>query len=321
MGRAKTVFMFSGQGSQYFQMGRLLFDENVVFRECMIRLDDVVRRLSGNSVIDTIYSARNAKSAVFDRTLLSHPAIFMVEYSLAQSLMHANILPDITLGQSLGSFAAATIAGFINVEDALTAVIEQATAIEANCEPGGMLAVMAEPDIFEEEVLRLHSELAGINLSTHFVVSSSATHLVQIEAALKQCRVLYQRLPVAFAFHSRWMDAAQARFGAFMRSIQVEQSHLPMVCCAHAATLSHLPADYFWRAVRDPFQFRRAILNLESAQDGVYRYVDVGPAGTLATFLKYALPKSSKSCAYATLTPFGEHNANLALLAASRASG
>src|SRR5260370_1040196 len=117
--------MFSGQGSQYFQMGRELFEKNDTFRDWMVRLDDMARRLSGRSVIGILYSDLHGKGDPFDRTLLTHPAIFMVEYSLAQSLIHAGVCPDIVLGVSLGSFAAATVAGFIGVEDALTAVMRQ----------------------------------------------------------------------------------------------------------------------------------------------------------------------------------------------------
>src|ERR1700733_6256349 len=79
-----TVFMFSGQGSQYFQMGRVLFEKNDTFRHWMVQLDDVARKLLGRSVIDALYSSFHGKGDPFDRTLLTHPAIFMVEYTLVR---------------------------------------------------------------------------------------------------------------------------------------------------------------------------------------------------------------------------------------------
>src|SRR5436190_1548109 len=104
--------MFSGQGSQCFHMGRDLFRKNDTFREWMVRLDEIAQRSSGRSVLDTLYSDGKGKGDPFDRTVLTHPAIFMTEYSLAQSLIHAGVHPDMVLGVSLGSFAAAAVAGF-----------------------------------------------------------------------------------------------------------------------------------------------------------------------------------------------------------------
>src|SRR5215467_13794723 len=99
--------MFSGQGSQYFQMGKALYENNDTFRYWMGRFDDIVRQFLGKSMIETLYSDLHGKGEPFDRTLLTHPAIFMVEYSLAQILIQAGVIPDIVLGASLGSFAAA----------------------------------------------------------------------------------------------------------------------------------------------------------------------------------------------------------------------
>ena|SRR5438067_990149 len=112
----------------------------------MIRLDEIVRRSSGASV--------------------------MVEYSLAQSLMQAGVWPDMVLGASLGSFAAAAVAGFIDAEDALAAVVRQAMALEEWSERGGMIAVLADLELFAEDFRSGRSELAAVNFSSHFVVTA-----------------------------------------------------------------------------------------------------------------------------------------------------
>jgi bacillaene synthase trans-acting acyltransferase len=312
---SEIVFMFSGQGSQYFQMGKELFDKNDTFRDWMVRLDDIARPSSGRSVIEALYSDARGKGDPFDRTLLTHPAIFMVEYSLAQSLIHAGVWPDIVLGVSLGSFAAATVAGFIAIEDALAAVMRQAIAIEECCEPGGLTAVLGDPALFADGFLSSRGELAAVNFSSHFVVSARRTELAEIEAALSKHNVGYQRLPVSFPFHSRWMDKARAPFESFMRSVPRKQGRLPLVCCDQVAILSNLSSDYFWNVVRHPIRFREAIARLE--RQGSRRYIDVGPSGTLATFLKYGLSAITESTVHAILTPFGFDQKNLTALVAS----
>jgi acyl transferase domain-containing protein len=312
---AETVFMFSGQGSQYFQMGKELFENDETFRHWMLRLDETARQTAGGSVIETLYSGQSGKSEPFDRTLLSHPAIFMVEYSLAQSLIHAGVRPDMVLGVSVGSFAAAAVAGFIDVEDALSAVIRQAMALEEWGEPGGMTAVLADPALFDEHSLGDRSELAAVNFSSHFVISARRNELAAIEAVLKEHEVSHQRLPVSFPFHSQWMEKARAPFETFMQAIRFRPGRLPLVCCDRTTTLSELPDAFFWDVVRHPIRFRETIGRLE--QQGARRYVDVGPAGTLATFLKYGLLPGTTSTVHTLLTPFGRDRQNLAAVTSS----
>jgi acyl transferase domain-containing protein len=306
----KTVFMFSGQGSHSFQMGRELFEHNDVFREWMIRLDGLALQLSGERVVDAIYS--RGKTDVFDRTLHTHPAIFMVEYALAQCLLQSGVVPDMTLGASLGSFAAAAIAGFISVEDAMAAVIQQAAAFEATCEQGGMIAVLADQQLYAQDFLREHSELAAINFASHFVVSAPQSKVAAIERALNQRDVTHQRLAVSFAFHSRWIEDARPPFESFIASIRRAKGRLPLACCQQAALLAELPEDFFWRAVRQPIRFQETIAALE--RHGASRYIDVGPTGTLATFAKYCLPPGSRSTTHTILTPFGRDLSNLSAL-------
>jgi bacillaene synthase trans-acting acyltransferase len=304
--------MYSGQGSQYLQMGRALYDQNRVFRDSMLTMDGIVRELSGCSVVDTLYSETGSKRAIFDRTLLTHPAIFMVQHSLAQSLMHAGIMPDFALGASLGSFAAAATAGFVSAEVALAVLIRQAITLEACCEPGGMVAVLAAPTLYNQEFLISSSELAAVNFSSHFVVSARETRIAGIEFGLMQRNVTYQRLPVSFAFHSRWINEAKVPFESFARSIQYTTGKLPVICCERAEILTELPDNYFWNVARNPIRFREAIAQMELG--GPCRYIDVGPAGTLATFLKYGLPAASASKVSSVLTPYGRDLENLVAL-------
>jgi bacillaene synthase trans-acting acyltransferase len=308
----KTVFMFSGQGSQYYQMGRQLYDENPAFRAEMERLDALARARSGYSIVEAIYSS--SKSELFDQILYTHPAIFMVEYAMAQCLIDAGIRPDLTLGASLGSFAAAAVAGYIEPLDAMAAVLEQARAFQGACRRGGMLAVVAEPSLYNEPFMRARSDMAGINFDSHFAVSGARHDLAEIEGALDLRGLTHQRLAVAFAFHSPAIDPAEEPFNRFMRSITLRKGSLPMVCCEQGAILTDLPDDFFWRAVRRPMQFHDTIGHLE--RQGQHRYIDAGPSGTLATFVKYGLPKTSLSSAHPVLTPYGRDSKNLAALLA-----
>jgi bacillaene synthase trans-acting acyltransferase len=312
MSPPRTVFMFSGQGSQYFQMGRVLFDQEPVYRERLLSLDEVLRSLCGRSVVDALYLAGRGKADTFDELALTHPAIFMVEVALAELLIEKGVVPDLVLGCSLGSFAAAVVAGCITAEDALVAVVRQAEVVRAHCEEGGMIAVLGERSLLEEAFLPRDCDLAAENFATHFVVSANRPGLERIEAGLRERRVTFQRLPVRYAFHSRWIDPAQASLELLTQSLKPGPAKLPVVCCASAARLSSLHANYFWSVVRHPMRFREAIAALEDEEP--CRYIDLSPSGTLATFLKYILPASSRYSAQAVMTPYGQETRHLAAI-------
>ena len=302
------MFLFSGQGSQYPGMGSGLFHRGGEFKNLMLRFDEVVRDLTGSSVVEAIYATRPAPVTALDRTLLTHPAIFMVECALALSLMADGVMPDVVLGTSMGTFAAAVIAGFLDAQAALEVVIGQAVALEAHCEPGGMLAILANSSLFLEEFLSASSEMAAVNFSSHFVVSAPSAALVPIETELRRRNIGHQRLPVSFAFHSRWIDEAETPFEQCLRSIRYRTPRLPFACCDSTGVLSQLRADYFWRATRRPIRLGETVARLEL--DGAHCYIDVGPGGTLATVLKYLIAQDSQSSAHPVMTPFGRETLN-----------
>ena len=314
----KTVFMFSGQGSHYFQMGRPLFEGNPVFRNHMLRLDALARESIGASIVEALYSPANSIGATFDRTRLTHPAIFMVEYSTAQALIHAGVAPDLVLGTSLGSFVAAALAGFIAPEDALTAVIRHALSLEEHCQPGGMIAILADPALYDEQFLRSACECAAVNFSSHFVVSATQAQCTSIQTQLDAREIPWQRLAVSHAFHSRWIDNARVPFETFMKSVPLRSGTLPLVCCDRAAPLAKLHHSHFWDVARHPIRFPEAIARLE--QTGPHRYVDAGPSGTLATIMKYVLTRTSRSVVQATLTMYDDDLRNWSLLTSGRAT-
>lgn len=303
VGPMRNVFMFSGQGSQYYQMGRALFDSHAVYRRVLHEQDEIVRGLGGMPVLRAIYDPQAPLSRPMENTALSHPAIVMVEYALARALMHEGVQPDLVLGASLGTFTAAVVAGALSIEDALRATLAHAAALEQQCLPGGMVAVLDRPALLAEPFLRDQCELAALNFDSHFVVSAPAAACTRIEAELARRDITHQRIVVSYAFHSRWIDAARPAFEAAIGAMRSQGMRLPLWCCEAAAPLTRLQGEQFWRVTRMPIRFPAAIQALE--REGPLRYLDLGPAGTLATFLKYLLPPASQSIAQPLLTPYG----------------
>ena len=302
--KPKTIFMFSGQGSQYYQMGQPLYEHNAVFRHWMDHLDAFCRRSWGASILGLIYNSKRTRADGFERTPLSGPAIFMVEYALAKALEDAGVRADLTLGASLGTFAAAAVSGALSPEGALTSIMQQSRIFEQHCQNGGMLAVVADCALSDAPELRSRVELAAVNFSSHFVVAGLEAELVVVERWLDGRGVTHQRLPVSYAFHSRWIDAAREPLLRCLDKLPLQALRIPLICCAQSRTFQTLPTrDFFWTVIRDPIGFSSTIARL--VREEPYRYLDVGPSGTLAGFLRYLLPAGCGAEVHRVLSPFG----------------
>jgi len=304
------IFLFSGQGSHYYQMGRELFEKHAYFKQIMLAGEKIFIAQTGLSLLEIIYSDKHNKADIFNKTLFTHPAIFMLEYALAQTLIAENIIPDAVLGTSLGEFAAATIGGCLDFETALNYVILQAQLIEAHCQTASMTAILASLQLYQEHLLLMqNSTLASINFDQHFVITASIQELEHIEQFLKTKQLTYQRLAVSHGFHSPWIQSAELYFLNTIPALTLKNPILPMISCAEAKMLSAVPSSHLWNAIQKPILFQETIQALE--KNNSYIYLDVGPSGTLATFTKYNLPPGSSSMTFATLTPFRSSVDNL----------
>ncbi len=302
------VFMFSGQGSHYYQMGLEMFEQHPTFKKWMLNLNEIASDMLGESVLAKLYDKTKSKSDLFDQTLFTHPAIFMVEYALAQVLLECGIEPDYVLGTSMGEFASVAVAGVMPVEETLKAVVKQAQVLEAHCPKGGMTAVVHKATLFNETPFN-KSELASVNFHSHFVVSSKLESLLDIENFLQEKHIAYQRLPVSIGFHSALIEPAALIYTDFVSLQTYQPPKIPLISCVHADIITSLTQNYLWEAIRKPIAFQQTVQRLEAKQ--AYLYLDLGPSGTLANFVKYNLNKHSKSKSFPILTPFGQSLPNL----------
>ncbi|MGB8956617.1 MAG: acyltransferase domain-containing protein, partial [Tumebacillaceae bacterium] len=313
------VFLFSGQGSHYYQMGNEMFRQLPVFQQWMMRLDERVQALIGESVVRELYESQKRISDPFERTAITHPAIFMVEYALAQTLIASGVRPDCVLGTSMGEFAAAAVAGAITPEEALKLLIDQAQLLDARCERGGMLAVIHDPSLYHREALLYNnSELASVNFDSHFVLAGPRENLLAIEKHLKQQEIVCVMLPVLQAFHSSRIDPAGHYYRMILKGHPLAPPRIPFMSGALGKRLSQLPDTYLWDVVREPIQLPKAVQELERERPHVY--LDLGPAGTMANFVKRNLAPGTQSEIFATMTLFNQDIKNVNLIIETFAS-
>jgi len=153
MNKLHTVFLFSGQGSQYRGMGKALFDHNSTFRHSLEQSDEVVMRLLNRSLIQELYFSEQTK---FNELIITHPAIVAVEIALYKVLQQQGIEPDFVCGNSLGEFAAAVAGGIWTAETAVEAAVKQAMAVVDANAAGGMMAVLSHKRTEFESLYNRH---------------------------------------------------------------------------------------------------------------------------------------------------------------------
>jgi acyl transferase domain-containing protein len=308
----RTVFLFSGQGSQYYQMGRQLYEQDRAFRLHMDWMDTLVHDVSGRSVLAELYGAKS-KAERFDAIGWTHPAIFMVEYALARSVIARGIQPDVCLGTSLGTLTALAAAGRARAEHVLEMLVRQAALLELAGPGGAMVAVMADArQVMTDVRLTALACVAADHGATHFVLATPTAEVEAVLAILRASAIPYQVLPVRYPFHSPWIEPLRTDIVANMLTLPVRHAPVDVWCCARKDMLGAWTADSCWAILRAPIALARTIERLE--EDGPCDYLDLGPGGTLHTALKYLLPSRAAGCSRSVLAPFGSDAERLARL-------
>ncbi|MFJ9818699.1 ACP S-malonyltransferase [Streptomyces sp. NPDC101151] len=298
-----VVFLFSGQGSQYYGMGKQLYDTNEMFRSTLLRYDAAVTEMLGESVLARIFDPSKQRNHPFVDTRITHPGIVMIELALAQTLRAEGIEPDHVLGSSLGEYAAAVVAGSLDPFDCLRILVRQADLMRA-VPPGGMLAVLTGVGVLDRLPALRACEVAARNYPGSFVVAGPEDELARAEAELAAAGVLHLRLPVEYGFHSRLIDeVADACRGAFDH-VPLSPPRVPWVSCVDGALVDRVSVEHFWHVARQPIDFERAMATLRARGD--FRYLDLGPSGSLHNFVRQLLPPATRSESLPLLSQFGK---------------
>lgn len=301
-GSLPVVFMFSGQGSQYYWMGKELADDNEVFRAALERYDAAISKDVGGSVLARIFDPEKRKSEPFSDTRITHPAIVMIELALAETLQAVGVHPDYLLGSSLGEYTAAALSGCIDPVDCLRLLVGQAMGLSTGPR-GGMLAVLDEPDVIARVPELQKCEVAARNYPGHFIVAGTEEDLDRAERSLRAADILHQRVPVEYGYHSHLMDNVLVECRGALAAVNFAPPQIPWVSCVDGEVVQQATADHFWQVARRPIEFERTVAKMRERGDFVY--LDLGPSGTLYNFVRQNLPQGSRSQTLPMLSPFG----------------
>ncbi len=303
--KKEIIFMFSGQGSQFKDMGLRFYHSNQAYHDWMDRLDVLYKEYTKSSFFDALCGTNYQKNCT--NLMYTHLGIFMVEYALAQAFIENGVSPQYVIGSSLGEYTAAGIAGGVSCEDLFDILYTQAYYVTQCCPKGKMITILANINLYQKnEELFKYSEIVSINFENHFTISVVQDNYEQVVEFLKANKVTYVVLPVDYPFHSSYVENIEE---VFKRNIYVEEKPLnvPMCSSVTGKMVDHITTDYLWSCVHKQICFSDAIKDLVRGKDCIL--VDLGPGGTMSTISKYVL-KGRKLETYEPLTMFSR-NINL----------
>lgn len=315
----RIAFMFTGQGSQYINMGRQLYEEEPLFRSIMEECDAIVTPLIGRSMLDMLYpdqtggesislnekksqknqdendikDSRNGQKLpdeqelLIDRTEFTQPLLFSVEYALAKLWRSWGIEPDALIGHSLGELTAVTVAGLWSLKDALTLVCSRGSLMAEMCSEGAMAAIrMSEGDVATQ--LKKNKWASGFNIASingpeSVVVAGDVESIDRFIDEMTKIGSEVKRLRVSHAFHSPLVEPMIKKFGSVASGITFGKPDIPVI--------SNVTGDFFdsnkmkdvryWQEhIRQPVRFFQGLSSL--LDDGFNTFIEIGPKPTLS---------------------------------------
>ncbi|MFL6594022.1 MAG: SDR family NAD(P)-dependent oxidoreductase [Chthoniobacterales bacterium] len=281
----KIAFVFSGQGPQWWAMGRQLYEREPVVRQTWEQCDSICRELGGPNLLDALL-ASEAESQL-DLTEIAQPALFVLQVGLVQLWRSWGIEADVVIGHSGGEAVAAWTAGIVDLEDIIRLVIGRSRGQAKTHGLGRMLAVGMYPEAANEWVTKFDRrvEIAAVNAPQQITLSGDADALEEIAAALKRTETFCRFLPTHYAFHSVQMEPIEDDLRQAFAKIAPSAAKLPMISTVTGKPVhgSELNVDYWWRNVRQPVLFAPAIE--EAIRDGCTALLEIGPHPVMASAL------------------------------------
>jgi phthiocerol/phenolphthiocerol synthesis type-I polyketide synthase E len=279
-----VVFIFSGQGSQYVNMGLELYRAEPRFQEQIDRCSEILTPHLSFDLRDILYpEEKNVEEVAqkLNQTFISQPALFTIEYALAKLWMSWGVHPQALVGHSIGEYVAACIAGAFSLEDALSLVATRGRLMQEL--PGGsMLAVfLSEREI--QPLLCKNLSLAAINGPSLCVVSGEKEAVDDLEKQLSNKGLDCRHLHTSHAFHSRMMEPILDAFSQELTKVSINSPQIPFVSNVTGTWITPdeaMNVDYWAKQLRQTVRFSDCIQELLKEPNRVF--LEVGPGHTFS---------------------------------------
>ncbi|MEM7714665.1 MAG: beta-ketoacyl synthase N-terminal-like domain-containing protein, partial [Cyanobacteria bacterium P01_A01_bin.68] len=297
--KGKVVALFSGQGSQYLNMGKEVLMNFPQLRQLYGYMDSLLLKDNLQPLSEIVFphpvfgeNEKNAQIAALQRTEYAQPAIGMLSAGYYKVLQQAGFKPDFVAGHSFGELTALWASGALSDADYCALVKARGQAMAApedpNYDTGAMLAVKEDLGKIES-VLKKYPQvkIANLNSPRQVVLAGHTPDIHQLQKVLHDSGCAAVVLPVAAAFHTPLIAFAQKAFAIATKSVNFKSPTIPVYTNVTGKQHSTDPKNLqktLESQLSNSVLFKQEIENIYA--DGGYCFVEFGPRKILTNLVK-----------------------------------
>lgn len=318
-GYRPVVFMFSGQGAQYVNMGFDLYCTERIFREQIDRCAEFLKPLLGLDLREVLYPrddwALEAES-LLNQTAITQPVIFVIEYALSRLWKEWGVTPQAVIGHSIGEFAAACLADVFCLEEALSLVAARGRLMQSL--PAGAMLAVPLPETDVKAFLGPQISMAAVNGPGLCVVSGISEAIDALEKQLATQGTECRRLHTSHAFHSTMMEPIIQQFAERARTVSFRPPQIPYLSSVTGGWITAAEVtnpDYWVRNLRETVRFGDAVQQLFKAPSQML--LEVGPGQTLSTLARQNRNMAADQAVFSSLRHPQDQRSDVAFLLAT----
>ena len=294
-GSAGLVFVYTGMGPQWHEMGRTLYRRDRVFAQALDQVMDMLGELGCPLRQQWLESGDDPAS--MNDTIVAQPANFALQVAITRWLSHYGIRPDVCVGHSAGEPAAAWAAGVFSLKDAARISWARSHLQQTTSGQGAMMAVGGLSEGAVREMIDAGDygtvSVAAVNSPRALTLAGDSQEIDRLHGALEAAGHFAKKLRVNVAYHSAFMDPIRDALLDELGDVVAQEAHIPLYSTVTGGMITgnELDAGYWWRNVRQPVLFMESVRGIMDGFPGA-DWVEIGPHPVLAQSIRETAAES-----------------------------